>query len=587
MSANQGGAKVGVRIAGLVSQSIVATHTQLLRIKHRLAMGIFHAISDTISEEVHDTIGPVLRRMHDEYDPDGIALGLLHFMAHEKGQLQAMVGTQAASAGILSALGSVITNELSPTVQGLLASNPHLIPDPGTIASLVARGYIARGDGVGAIARNGLSDYWGNAIIDSQYAFPDLGTALELHRRKYVTTEVAQNWLIKNGMQPDVAAQVLSLTTTTLSPADAALAVLRGSMTQEQGIQVASDNGLTEAQFQTLIDNTGEPLGLMELLEARRRDFIDDERLTRGIIQSRVRNEWVDVAKAIAFSPMSTADAVNAVVQNHLSQAQASVIASQNGLEPGAFDILVQTAGEPLSRTEMEELYNRGQVTEDQVKQALNESRLKPKYTDLAFQLHTKLLPIRNLAEAVQFGVMSLPDAVAEAMKGGYSQSDATTLVQSASARKLQEYRHGIVTSAESLYVDNAMSLSDAMSVAKDAGFDDAEATAIFQGAEYKRQARMLNTAVSAIRAKYIMRHVDKPTASNLLDSAGIVSDHRDELLAIWDIEQSANVATLTEAQIVKALKEGAVDVPTATTLLEEKGYSDFSISILLFGLTQ
>lgn len=582
MSGNQGGAKVGTRIAGLVSQSIVYTHHRLIGARHKLAMMIFSDISDIISEEVHRSLGPTLRQFHADTPEDSLSHSLVEFMATEHGQLQAGAGLSAAAGSILGSLAQVVNNELAPSVRGLLATNPHQLPDPGTIAELAARGLAEAGNAVSSINQQGIDSGWANALIKLNEVFPDSGTMLDLVRRGALGRDNFLEWSRRSGMAAQTAETVLAMLNVPLSPADSALAVLRGNITMGAALKHAAAYGVDAEDFQTLIDNTGEPLGLMELLEARRRGFIDDERLTRGIIQSRTRNEWVDVAKAIAFSPMSTADAVNAVVQNHLSQAQASAIATQNGLEPGAFDTLVQTAGEPLSRTEMEELYNRGLVTKAQVLQALSESRLKNKYGDLAFQLHSKLLPIRNLAEAVEFGVMPLHAAVQEAMKNGYSETDATTLIHSASARKLQTYRHGIVTAAEALYIDNALSLDDAMSVAKDAGFDEAEATAIFQGAEYKRQARMLNAAVSAVRAKYIMRHLDQPTASSLLDGIGIISGHRDELLAIWDIERSANVASLTEAQIVKAFKKQTLDEAGATDRLRVKGYSDDDIAILL-----
>lgn len=582
MGQHSGGDKVGVRIANLVCQSIVHTHAQLLRTKHKLAMMIFHAISDTISEEVHDTIGPILKDLHATYGADGNMSDALDFMAHKKGQLQALVGTSLLQQGLLWPLSAIINNELAPAVYEGVSSNPHSVPDAGSIAQAAAKGLIDDPSFWDGMAKNGYNNSWARMLTNLAETYPDMGTGLELLRRGKITRDVFVEWMHRNSMPTEAATMIADLVNTPLSPADAALAVLRGNMTQGEGVKIAAENGLTAEQFQTLIDNTGEPLGLMELLEARRRGFIDDARLTRGIVQSRVRNEWVDVAKAIAFSPMSTADAVNAVVQNHLDAAQASKIASQNGLEPGAFDILVQTAGEPLSRTEMEELFNRGEVTEAQVKQALNESRLKPKYTDLAFKLHTRLLPIRNLAEAVEFGVMPLDAAVAEAMKGGYSKADATTLIKSASARKFQEYRRAVVTAAESLYVNNALSVEDGMQIAHNMGMSADEAEVIFQAAEYKRQEKLIATALSAIRSKYIARHLDKQSASNMLDSLGIVAGNRDELLAAWDIELSANVRVLTEAQAIRAMKKNVWTPQETHDYLVLLGYSDEHATILV-----
>lgn len=581
MGQHSGGDKVGVRIANLVSKSIVHTHTQLLRTKHKLAMMIFHAISDTISEEVHATIGPVLKDFHAAYGADGSMSDALDFMANKKGQLQALVGTSLLQQGLLWPLSSIINNELAPGVYEGIASNPHSIPDAGSIAQAAAKGLIDNPSFWDGMAKNGYNNAWARMLTQLVETYPDSGTGLELLRRGKITRDTFVEWMHRNSVPTEQATLMADLAGALLPPADAALAVLRGNMTQAEGAKIASDNGLTAEQFQVLIDNTGEPLGLMELLEARRRGFIDDARLTRGIVQSRVRDEWVDVAKAIAFSPMSTADAVNAVIQNHLDAARAREIASQNGLEPGAFDILVQTAGQPLSRTEMEELFNRGLVTQAQVEQALNESRLKPKYTQLAFALHTKLLPIRNLAEAVEFGVMPLNEAVAEAMKNGYSQADATTLIKSASARKLQSYRKAVVTAAESLYVNNALSVEDGMQIAHNMGMSADEAQVIFQAAEYKRQEKLIATALTAIRSKYIARHLDKQSASNMLDSLGIVAGNRDELLAVWDIELSANVRVLTEAQAIRAMKKEVWTPQQTHDYLMLLGYSDEHATIL------
>lgn len=584
MSSNQGGAKVGVRIAGLVSQSIVHTQTKLLGIKHKLAMSIFHAISDTISDEVHQTLDPVFKELHSKYGMDKPASQLLDFMANGKGQLHALAGASLSQTGLLWPISAVINNELAPVVYEGVATNPHSIPDAGTIAQMAAQAWIDDPSYLDGMAKNGINSSWAAALKQTAQQYPDYSVGLELVRRGELSTDTCMEWLIHGGVPAQVAEYLIKLVGNELSPADAALAVLRGNMTQGQGEQVAAANGLTAEQFQTLVDNTGEPLGLMELLEARRRDFIDDDRLTRGIIQSRVRNEWVDVAKAIAFSPMSTADAVNAVVQNHLTQAQASVIASQNGLEAGAFDTLVQTAGEPLSRTEMEQLYNRGLATEDDVKQALAESRLKNKYSELAFELHVKLLPITALAEAVQLGTMTQEAAVAEAMKNGYGQADATTLVTSAAARRLLKYREEIISSAETMYIDNAMTLDDAEAVVTGMGHSQQEADAIFRGAEYKRVAKITLAAQNAIRSKYLTRHITSDEASTALDSLGTPSANRDQLLALWSIEQSANVKQFTAAEIVKYDKAGRLAPGEGLERLEGLGWNKDDATILLGG---
>lgn len=578
----QGGAKLGTRIATLVSQSIVYTHSRLVHLKHKLAMKVFSDISDIISEEVHDSLGPLLKQFHGELDESSVAHHLIKFMATEHGQLQAFAGSAASASGLFSSVAQVVNNELSPSVRGLLASNPHLLPDPATLAQLAAKGLADKRDAVNAITQQGIDAGWANAMVAAEVQYPDAGTMLDMMRRGLIGRDNFLEWTTKQGIPITIAEQWANLINVPLSPADAALALLRGNITQERALKAAADSGVDAADFQTLVDNTGEPLGLMQLLEAYRRGFINKQRLERGIIQSRVRNEWLDVAEMLRYSPISVADAVNAVVQNHITQEQGDAISQQNGLEPGSFATLVETAGEPLSRTELEELYNRGEITKAQVEQGLRESRLKNKYVDQAFSLHTKLMPIRNLSEAVEFGTMSLANAVGEAMKNGYSQADATSLILTASARKLHQFKMQAVTAAETLLIDNAMDRATFIKVALNHGFDEAEAEAIAEGAEYKRVARLTQSAITAVRAKYLSRHIDKGEASGLLDGLGVVSAHRDQLLKVWALELSSMTRLLTPAEIIRAYKKGMFDGKEAEKRLIGLGFSQTDAALLV-----
>lgn len=584
MATHSGGAKLGTRIATVVSNAMVATHQKLLHTKHKLAMVVFSDISDIISEEVHETLGPILRQMHDEMPDDSKSKGLVKFMATQHGQFQALAGTAAGAVGLFSSISQVVNNELSPSVRGLLASNPHLLPDPGTLAELAARGLAQQNDVVQAIAQQGIDSGWGNAIIELNKQYPDASTMIELMRRGKLAPDTFMEWSLRNGVPGPVADLMTALVNVPLSPADAALALLRGNIGQAEAVKAAADWGITEDDFNVMVGNTGEPLGLEQLLEAHRRGFIDDTRLVKGIIQSRVRNEWVDVAEKLAYAPMTIADAVNAVVQNQLSQAEGNTVASQNGLEAGWFDILVNTAGSPLSRTEMEQLYNRGLVTKDQVEQAMRESRLKNKYNELAFDLHTRLIEARELGDAVVYGSITHAQAVQKAMEQGFAQDDAEIIVSSAVNRKLETQRMGVVRAVETMYENNAVSQEVATDIVTKMGFEASEAQFIFQAAEFRRQEKLITAGMSAIRSKFIAHHIDKNTASALLDAMEIPHQQRDTVLQIWQIEHDANVRTLTPAQIVKGVEGGAITQQDGMNRLTGMGFNATDAALLLSG---
>lgn len=584
MVSHSGGVRLGDRVARLVSQAIVYTHCRLASAKHTLAMTVFHSISDTISSENHHTLDPVIGMLHDAYGDDGIASNALEFMHNQTGQLQALAGSSLLSQGLFWPISATLNNELAPVVYEAVATNPHSIPDSGTIAQMGAREWIDGNSYRDGMAKNGLNNAWAQAMLQMNQSYPDASTALDLLRRGKITEDDFANWLAHNGTPRDLSGMLIQLADTPISPADAALAELRGNIDHAEGVAAAASYGVSEHSYNVLIGNTGEPPGVMQLLEARRRDFIDDATLVKGILQSRVRNEWIPVLEKLAYSPMSVADAVDAVVQNNLTHDQAATYASQNGLEPGQFDVLVATAGEPLSRTEMEQLFNRGEATEDQVKQALRESRLKNKYVDDAFALHVRLLEPRELGDAVVYGSMTHAQAIQEAMNYGYSQDRAEVVVSAAVNRKLETQRMAVVRAVETLYENNAVSQDTAVTITGQMGFEPVEARFIFQAAEFRRQEKLVAAGVSAVRSKYVSRHIDKSTASGLLDAIGIPHQQRDSMLQVWQIEHDANVRLLTPAQIVKAGTLGIFTADQVSTKLEALGYSSEDADALIQG---
>jgi hypothetical protein len=584
MSDAHRGARVGTRVATVVSRAIVATHTKLLASKHKLAMLIFRAISDEISEEVDHTLGPILRDMSERYPDDGPAAALLTFMAEDHGQLKALVGQGLAQQGLLWPLSQILNNLLAGGVYDALRATPNSLPDAATIAQTAAQGTTDYGQAINDIAAWGFNAGWGDSLIAAAQAWPSSAQVLDMMNRNLIDPQAARTLLKRTGLPDEVINNVLATAIQPLPPADAALAVLRGTLTHDEGSSIAQESGITPDTFNTLIDNTGEPLGLMQLLEAYRRGFIDQATLKRGILQSRVRDEWIDTAEKLRYSPMSVSDAVNAVVQNHMGEDAGKSIADQNGLEPGAFDMLYQTAGEPLSRTECEQLYNRGLMTQTELEQALRESRLKNKYVSQAFELHTKLLEPRVLSESVTAGAVTHGDAIKLAMEAGYTEANATILVGMGSLNKLKTYRDRVVSAVETMYEDSAISQDQAVTVVKAMGYTDQEASFIFEAADLHRQSKVVGSAISVIRSKYLGRHITQSEASGSLDALGVPSAQRDYLLNAWSVEWSAETRQLTEAQIVKAVKLQLITADDGQTRLMNMGYNQTDADLLLEG---
>lgn len=578
------GAKLGTRVATVVSRAIVATHQSLVGTKHKLAMLIFRAISNEISEEVHSTIGPIFTDLADKYPDDGPLYPLLQFMATERGQLQAIAGTAVSASGLLWSISQIMNDLLAPTVYAVVKERPGLLPDIGTVAQLAASNRIDSGTADFALAAQGIGNPYLSGMIDAARQYPGASDALDMLRRGVITRSEFDLTLLRNGVPQGYFDAWFGMADVPLSPADAALAVLRSEMSQAEGEKIAGKWGISKPDFTILVGNTGEPLGLMQLLEAFRRGFIDQARLDRGILQSRVRNEWIDVATKLRYAPMSISDAVNAVVQGHLTMAEGEAIAQFNGLEPGQFTTLHATAGEPLSRTEMSELVNRGEATLADFSQALRESRLKDKYIPQAELLRIRLLEPRMLSEAVQVGAVTHAYAVEQALKYGYNRTDAEALVNHGSLTKLKTYRDRVVAGVEALYEDNAIPKADAENIIKALGYEDNEVTFILEAATFRQNARLINSAITALRGKLVAHHITTNEASGYLDALGVPASQRDFLMKLWTVELAANPRTLSEAQVVKAVKLKLIDPTEGLARLEAMGYNETDATLLIEG---
>jgi hypothetical protein len=576
------GSKLGPKIAKLVSDAIVATKRQLGPHEVQVRSQATWRNIDRAGHEIADLYRPIVEKIIEHGGDDIHPLLQDFFTEAASGQHQAKAIAGLAMGSVQGALGAAISNAVAPFVYLINEHGPNLSLDQNTAASAAANGIVAYGEAQHTAAQQGYAGEIFQTLFELAQQVPTLTELYDLLNRGQMSEGEAHTWARRNGIPENVIERLLSLRINVLPPDLAALAVLRGVIPLSEGERLAARAGISADDFAIMIADTGEPPGLEQLNEAYRRHIIDKRTLEKGIKESRVRDEWIPVVEALRYVPMSVADAVNAVVQNHISTQLAAEIADENGLRPGDVDTLIQTAGEPLSRTEMEQLYNRGLVTRAQVNQALRESRLKDKYIDDAFELHRRLIEPRILSSAVEFGAVSHADAVKRAMEWGYTAEDAVILVDEGSRRKLQTYRNRIISAAEQLFEENALSAVQLKDTVKAQGYDEAEADLVVQAADYRRKEKAVTLAITAIRSKYIARHIDRNRASGLLDKAGVIADRRDFLLNMWDVEQSANVRVLTEAQLIRALKKQTLSAQQVADRLITMGYSQVDTALLI-----
>lgn len=576
------GGKLGPRLVDLMAQATLATRRGLAGHEAKVRQASTQALIDRAGREVADLYRPLILAALEAH---GDAIHphleqLLRSASSGRHQWQAIAGL--AGGGAQSALSTLLSNALAPVTYQIVGLTPALDLDPQTSAAAAAAGIVPYADAESSARQQGYASGPFQTLYDLAQNIPALGELQDLVNRGAMPEADALDWLRRLGYAETVRARLLGLRAELLAPADAALAQLRGNMTPAAAREAAAASGVSAAHFDILVGNTGEPLALESLLEAHRRGFIDQARLDTGIRQSRVRNEWIDVANKLAYSPMSTADAVQAVVQGHLSQAEGRAKAAQNGLEAGDWTALYETAGEPLSRTEMEQLYNRGLATEAEVVQALRESRLKDKYTGLAFDLHTRLPEGRQVVTMLTHGAVTKAEAADLLHQLGYSAKVAGLLIAEGTNSRLAAHHALTLAEIRQLYSERIFTAAHAEELLKGLGYDAEDSAYLMRSWDLLAGAAITRQAVGAIRSRYVARVIGDQAAALDLDALGIAATARDQYLHVWAIERSAHVAVLTEAQVVKAHKDGLIDGQDALDRLARHGYSDDDAHLLL-----
>lgn len=380
---------------------------------------------------------------------------------------------------------------------------------------------------------------------------------LELWRRGVLNEARVHQGMREGRLRDEWITPVLQLRYEPLSTADAIDAWLRGHLGEQEARQIAEENGLLPRDVPAAFANAGNPLGLVQLLEALRRGFIDESRFEQGFRQSRYRDEWSGTALKLGYSPLSTADAIEALIQNHMSEKDARKAVHDNGLEPQYFEVLRETAGEPLSRTEFTQLFNRGKIKRAEFEQGLKESRLKDKYVSQAIELHTRLPEPREIVTALTDGVLKREQASKLLAEYGYSTEVITMLIAVGEVRATGPHRQLVGSEILKLYSTRTIDQVTATQLLGQLHYSAESITLQLRLADYQLQQKILNTGISAVRAHYVARRISDLVARADLAQLGLPADAVRTYIQVWSMERSMHPKSLTEAQIVAAYKKG------------------------------
>jgi hypothetical protein len=386
------------------------------------------------------------------------------------------------------------------------------------------------------------------------------------------------------------------LTSARLSPEVAADLVLKGWWDMSRGAAEAAATGIDADRFAQLVNDTGEPIGLQDLLLAYRRGFLSwDEgkggppSVMEGIRQSRVRDEWADTINKLRLQPITASDAVAAVVRGQIDHALGEQIAYYNGIAAADFTILVNTYGSPPPPQELMTLVRRGIIPRDGVgpgvlsmQQGIFEGDSKDKWYPAYVALLEYRPPPRTITALERAGVITAAHAQQLYTQAGLSTELAAAYSADASMTKLAKTKQLAEGTILNLYRAQVLTGPEATTLLADLGYDATESAWVLSWEDMHRELAAVNSAITRVANLYITRKIGPAEAGTALDSLGVPPAQKTELLRTWQLERDAVVKVLTAAEVADALFYTVMDQATAQTALESLGYDPYDAWVLL-----
>lgn len=279
----------------------------------------------------------------------------------------ALSGGSAAAAGYLQQL----TNRA-------LHDHGDAQPDVGTVAAADNRGLMTSSEAQNAARYSGYQAGAYELIRTLGETWPALGEIITLWQRSLVDESYVDLVLRRQGFSSANAALLKHLRVGPPGAGVLAQAVTQDQLTMDQFAALLPQVGI-DPQYADLIFRTeGQAPGVQQLNELYRRHLIDETTWTQGILESPIKNKYVDVLKKLRYQipPMRTV----LVMLRHkqISRDKALEYLDKLGFFPddalALVDSTVQQAVstvKTLSATEIVDLYEVGHWTADQAKTAL------------------------------------------------------------------------------------------------------------------------------------------------------------------------------------------------------------------------
>lgn len=381
-----------------------------------------------------------------------------------------------------------------------------------------------------------------------------------------------------------------------IDPGDVARMVARNLRDQANGAEEAELSGTSGDRFNYLTEDAYTGPGVPTAIDAYNRGLIGEgsgdpkeASLTGAMADAGLRPPWHDILAKMTYQVPSWQNALNADLEGQLSRADAQEWYRKGGGDPDAYQWLYDTTGQAPTPSEALVMANRGIIPWDGTgpqsvayEQAFLEGPWRNKWEKPFRALGVYLPPPRTVTAMYKEGSLSHDEAVKLLTMTGLAPDLAAAYVQDGNKQAAASSKNLTESAVINLYEARVLAQSDTQAMLETLGYSPDNATYIIKLADLRRAIAAVNTAVSRVQTLFVGHKIDAALAQSALNALAVPADQVAEIIQIWTLEASVNVATLTESQIGQAYSAKIITQDEAMAELEHIGYTPLDAWTLL-----
>lgn len=367
-----------------------------------------------------------------------------------------------------------------------------------------------------------------------------------------------------------------------LSPADLADMTVRGAIEHGQAAEEAAKSGVSRRDFDLIVENTGEPPSVLDMLQLMRRNIVSKDDVVRAIKQSRVKNEWIDTILKLGVQPPTPTDILRATLQGQIDTEGGRELYTKLGGDPQYFQLMYDTEGSAPTPNEAAQMANRGIIPWDgtgpeavSYEQAFLEGPWRNKWS-APFRKNAEYLPPpRTVTAMYNSGGLTRGTASSLLSRAGLSPDLVAAYLSDASKTKTTKVKQLAESTVGTLYQDQAIDDNQASLMLQKLDYTHEETLFILLTWQMAREEKFKTTAIGTVHTQYVNHKISVDSARALLDKLGVPANQRDNLITLWSMEAMTKVTLLTPAEIRKAVtKVGNMTMEEGIGRLLQHGYS-------------